>query len=173
MTKYEEGWPQGFYKPLAKPVVTMSVSRKHIKVDNIPIYDTSLIYSRVLCLQKVRDINLKYVLSYELAAIPPSMFDDKSGEMRLTTTKSSLKTKLQVEVADRRTVPADVVVLDGCAVLWVISWPTNGGVEDYVKNAVSYIGGCLQTADTYIVFDRYYSNSIKEAHTHSQSGEAC
>ena len=62
MTKYEQGLPQGFHKPLAKLVVIVLVLRKHIKVDNIPIYDTSLIYSRVLCLQKVRDINLKDVL---------------------------------------------------------------------------------------------------------------
>ena len=73
-----------------------------------------------------------------------------------------MKTKHQVEVPDRRRVPADVIVLDGSAVLCVISWPTNGVVEDYARNAVSCMAGCLQTADIYIVFGRYYSNSIKE-----------
>ena len=162
MKDYEQGWPQSFHKPLTKKVVLMSVSRKHIKVNDIPVFDTSLIYSRVLGLQKARDINLKDVLSHELAGIPTSMFDEKTGGMRITSSKSTLKKKLQVEVSNRTSSQAECIVLDGCAVLWVIAWPDRGVVQDFVKNVLTYVTGYLQTADTYLVFDRYYSKSIKQ-----------
>ena len=75
-----------------------------------------LIYSRLLCLQKVRDVNMKDVLGYELPYAPPSMFD-KTGEMRISKAKSTLKTRLQVELTKRRIVSPSAIVLDGCAIL--------------------------------------------------------
>ena len=60
---------------------------------------------------KVRDVNMKDVLSYELASTPPSLFD-KSGEMRITKAKATLKAKLQVEQSVRfSTAPDGIVVL--------------------------------------------------------------
>ena len=85
MKDYEDHWPSSFHKPLSKKVVTMSVSRKHVKVGQEAVYDPQLIYSRVLGLQHVRDINLKDVMSFELAATPPSMFEE-NGDMRITET---------------------------------------------------------------------------------------
>ena len=96
----------------------------------VDLYDAQLIITRVLCMQKVREINLKDVLSYELAGILPSMFDEKSEEMHLSTSKSKLKTKLQVQVTGRRSVPADVIILDECAILSLIDWPAHGTVKD-------------------------------------------
>ena len=40
----------------------MSASRKHIKIGEVDVYDTNLIYSRVLGLQKSRDIDLKDIM---------------------------------------------------------------------------------------------------------------
>ena len=60
-----------------------------------PVYDTRLIYSRVLGLQKVRNINLQDILKYELAPVPPSMFEH-NGDIRITKSKSILKQQLQV-----------------------------------------------------------------------------
>ena len=171
MQRYASGWPNSFHQPLSKPIVSMAFSKKQNTVDNVQVYDTSLIYSRVLGLQKVRDIDLKDVLSYELAAIPPSLFDEKSGEMRLSSSKSTLKSKLKVELTDRRSSPADAIVLDGCAVLWVVNWPNHGTVGDFVRNVVSYISHCLQTADTYLIFDRYYPHSTKEAVRINRAGK--
>ena len=88
--EYEASWPEGFNNPLTKKVVTMSALKKHIKVGQIPVYDTTLIYSRVLGLQSTRGIDLKEVLRYELSPVPPSMFED-SGDMRITKTKSTRK----------------------------------------------------------------------------------
>ena len=170
MREYEASWPDGFHKPLAKQVITISASRKHIKVGHVPVYDTTLIYSRVLALQKVRDIDLESVLKYELAPVPTSMFDI-NGDMRITKSKSTLKKKLQVEVSDRQSHPPDSIILDGCAVLWVINWPTHGTVEDYIKNLLSYLIECQKKCSTYLVFDRYYDNSIKTGTRNARAGK--
>lgn len=170
MKSYEDGWPESFHKPLAKPTVTMAEQKKRVKVGDVPVYDPSLIYGRVLCLQKVRDINMKDVLSYELASAPPSMFD-KSGEMRITKAKSSLKTKLQVEQSERFSTPPDVIVLDGCAILWVVRWPAHGLVQDFIKNFLDYLSRHLNITDTYLIFDRYYDNSVKDITRSSRAGK--
>jgi hypothetical protein len=112
-------------------------------------------------MQKVREIDIKDVLSYALAGLPPSMFDDKPGEIHPPTSKSTLKAKLQVEMTDRRS--ADVIILDECAILWVIDWPAHVSVNDFVRNIVGYMVRCMQAADNYLVFDRYCQNSFKEA----------
>ena len=62
MKEYESGWPDNFHKPLKKLIV--SVTRKHIKVGDEAVYDTNLIYTQVLGLQKSREIDLKEVLMY-------------------------------------------------------------------------------------------------------------
>ena len=160
MKQFEAGWPESFHKPLTKKAVTMTASRKHITVGQTPVYDTTLIYSRILGLQKARDINLKDVLQYELAPVPPSMFED-NGDMRITKSKSTLKKKLQVETTHHTSFTPDSIILDGCAVLWVIQWPTRGTVEDYIKNLLNYLLCCLEKCDTYLIFDRYYEKSLK------------
>ena len=131
----------------------MAEQKKRVKVGDVPVYDPSLIYSRVLCLQKVRDINMKDVLNYELASAPPSMFD-KSGEMRITKAKSSLNTKLQVEQSECLSTHANVIVLDRCAILWVVCWPAYGLMQDLIKNFFDYLSRHLNITDTYLIFDR-------------------
>lgn len=169
MTEYLEGWPQTFNKPLKRPVELMS--KQHTKIGSVTVYDTSLIYSRVLCLQKVRDINMQDVLSYELAAFPPSMFDEKTGDMRLTSSKSTLKTKLQVDKSSRAVAPPDAFVLDGCAILWVVRWPNKGTVEDYIRNFTQHLKYYFNKADTYLVFDRYVEMSTKEILRKTRAGK--
>ena len=110
------------------------------------------------------------VLGHGLAGVPTSMFAD-TGEMRLTKSKSFLKTKLQVELADRRSVPPDVIVLDACAILWMVKWPAHGLVKDYLQNVLDYVISQLNIADTYLLFDRYYDNSIKKATRTSRAGK--
>ena len=66
------------------------------------------------------------------------MFED-NGDIRICKSKATLKNRLQVEVSSRFVEPADVILIDGCAVLWVISWPSSSGtVEDFLKNMVVY-----------------------------------
>ena len=170
MKEYEDHWPSSFHKPLSKQVVTMAAGRKHVKVGQEAVYDPNLIYSRVLGLHSVRDVNLKDIMQFELAAVPPSMFED-SGDMRITKTKSVMKKKLQVEVSDRLSSSPDAFIIDGCAVLWVIRWPTKGTVEDFILNLLAYVNERLKSCDTYLVFDRYYEYSIKNATRTTRAGK--
>ena len=97
---------------------------------------------------------MKDVLGYELSYAPPSMFE-KTGNMRISKAKSALKTKLQVELTARHSTPPEAIVLDGCAILWVIRWPAHGVVRDFVENVFQYTVNHLKVCDTYLIFDRY------------------
>ena len=99
MTEFESGWPTSFNKTITKKVTMMASTKKSIKLDGKPVYDTELIYTRVICLQQYRDIDIKDVLSYELSPVPASLFDE-SGTMRAQS-KAVVKTKLQVEQSSR------------------------------------------------------------------------
>ena len=76
------------------------------------MYDTQLIYRRVICLQKYRYVDITDVLS---GAVPASLFDE-SGAMHAQS-KAILKIKLQVEQSTRIHRVTDAVNIDGCAML--------------------------------------------------------
>lgn len=168
MAEFESGWPESFNKTLSKKVTTMTVTRKNIKVDETPIYETELIYSRVICMQQHRDIDIKEVLTYELSPVPASLFDD-NGTMRVQS-KSILKSKLQVEHSSRTADPPDTVIIDGCAMLWAVHWPSSGSVEDYAVNFMKTINYHLTHSDVYLVFDRYINDSTKHMARATRSG---
>ena len=92
---YKNSWPEGFNGALSKNVTTMAVSRKGVKFGTGTVYDTQLIYSRVMGLVSTGPIDLEDLFNYELASLPTSVFDD-NGIMRISTSKSVLKNKLQV-----------------------------------------------------------------------------
>ena len=56
---------------------------------------------------------------------------------------------------------ANVSVLDGSAILWVVPWPADGSVNDYIANFKYVIGKRLRVEDVYLIFDRYYDFSTK------------
>ena len=89
--------------------------------------------------------------------------------MRVTTTKSVLKRKLQIEHTARLDVSPQAVIIDGCALLCVVHWPTNGTVQDFVSNYTTCVICYLKNSDVYLVFDRYYPQSIKGV-THTVRG---
>ena len=168
MTEFESGWPTSFNKTLTKNVTMMTSAKKSIKFDGKPVYDTELIYTRVICLQQYRDIDITDVLSYELSPVPASLFDE-SGAMRAQS-KAVLKTKLQVEQSSRIQGVPDAVIIDGCAMLWTVHWPTSGTVGEYVVNFMGSIKYHLERGDVYVVFDRYIANSTKQMTRSSRSG---
>jgi len=170
LASFEKSWPGGFNASLSKMVVTMAVKRKSVKVGNNNVYDTSLIYSRVLGLQQCRDIDIKTVLAHELSPVPTSMFDDE-GKMRIATTKSTLKKKLQVTLSQRLVEKAEVEILDGCAILWVINWPNKGTVADFVNGFTRNVMKRVASQDTYLIFDRYFDFSIKSGTRAARAGE--
>ena len=84
--------------------------------------------------------------------------------------KAILKTKLQVEQSSRTQGTPNVVIIDECAMLWSVHWPTNGTVLDYVVNFMGTIKYHLAVCDVYLVFDRYTESSTKEMTQSSRSG---
>ena len=170
MVLFEENWPSGFYATIPKQIVTMAVTLKSVRVGDNIVYDVNLVYSRVLGVQQTRSINLTDVLKHELAPIPTSMFKD-DGEMRIATTKSDLKKKLEVAVSSRTVDNVDVTVIDGCALLWSVHWPEKGTVKDYVDNICEYLMRKVVHSDVYLTFDRYYDYSIKSVTRGSRGGK--
>ena len=61
----------------------MASGKKGTKVGIQVIYDTEMIFSRVMGLQATaRNVDFKDVLSFELAALPTALFHD-TGAMRI------------------------------------------------------------------------------------------
>ena len=88
---FKAGWPDSFYETLKKIIIPMDAKSKHVSIGEHRVYDQELIYARAIgLLASSRELNFDDVLSYELAAYPPSMFSEE-GKMRTATAKSSLK----------------------------------------------------------------------------------
>ena len=106
MNQFASKWPTGFYDSIKKKVTTMAVSKNCLKINEIPVYDTEIIFSRILCLMSSGDVDLQDVIgNYELSPIATSIFDDE-GNPRIPKNKSVLKNALKVgNVSAKPTVP--------------------------------------------------------------------
>ena len=117
MKTFELSWPTGFNAPISKEVKTMQLMKKHVGVSAIKLYDTNVIYSRIIGLQASgREVEIYDVLKYELAPVPMAMFDS-SGDMRVANTKSTLKPQLQVKTSNRHADHDNRLIVDGSAML--------------------------------------------------------
>ena len=68
-------------------------------------------------------------MSHELAPVPTALFAD-SGHMRISASKSTLKTYMKIEVSSGvANEEIEVNVICGCALLWVPGWPAVGNVQ--------------------------------------------
>ena len=66
---------------------------------------------------------------------------------------------LKVTVPTRGKTPV-MTIVDGCAVLWKIQWPSaNGTVQEFVKSFHKFVYDMLKKNDLVIIFDRYYDYS--------------
>ena len=155
METFEKTWPEGFHNTIPRTVTTMSLSRRHLKVGKMKVFDTETIYTRAMALQASScGLDTDSLLAHEMAPYPTSMFDE-DGHMREAKTKSNLKNALKVDIssciAERH---IDVTFLDGCAFLWVVPWPSSGSVQDYLDRFHGYLHKYLKTSHVYLVFDR-------------------
>ena len=48
MKQFESKWPTGFDEKISKVVETQAAGKKHLKVGNSKVFDTNLIYTRVI-----------------------------------------------------------------------------------------------------------------------------
>ena len=70
--------------------------KKQRGADPMEQCDSGLIFARVKALMSTRAINLNDVLKYELAAVPTSIFDEKSGELRSSKSSEDSRWKLPI-----------------------------------------------------------------------------
>ena len=141
MENFKGGWPDSLYCLLGKLVVTMDVKKNHVLVGKERVYDQELIYARVTgLLASSREINFNYVLAFELAAYPPSMFN-ADGKMNVATCKSTLKHKLQV-IYINVIAQSHTMIHDVSALLWVITWP--GKLRVYVDAFKAFVHEALR-----------------------------
>jgi len=116
---FEKTWPEGFSNTIPKKVETVATSCKSVQIGDSKVFDLNAIYTRVIAfLSSDRDLDIKDVLSYELAAVPMAIFTENG--MCICKAKSILKRLLQVEVSRRNAGDAGITVTDGSALLWTI-----------------------------------------------------
>ena len=161
MASYQASLPDGFQTTITKEVVTMKdATRSSTKNKSAEVYNTEIIFSRVMYLLSAGHIQIDDLFKYELAPVPTALFKD-TGEGRYPTSKADLKNALKVEVSTRNISP-DAIVIDGCAMLHsAVHWPKGGKVDDFLAGVRYYISKKLSAADVYLIFDRYREFSIK------------
>ena len=116
----------------------MENRKKGVKAGEKMVLDPEVIYARALALQTINpEFDLEKLLVYELAPYPMSIFNEE-GLMR-TCKKSKLMAGLKVEVPARMVGKPDAIFLDGCAILWVVGWPTQGNIGSFVKSFRNYL----------------------------------
>ena len=86
--------------------------------------------------------------------------------MRICKSKVDLKKNTRVEATSRNANVINCTILDGCAILWCVAWPTSSPtsqalVRDYVESFKKYLQLHLSQGDVYLVFDRYIEFSTK------------
>ena len=116
-------------------------TKKSIKVGAVKVYDTILIYLRVIGLQASdRPVDIADLLAHEHARVPSPLFTD-SGELKTASAKYVLKTNTaQLLSARRAQENVDVLVIDGSAYLWIPSWPASGTIQHYIEKFKYHIG---------------------------------
>ena len=179
MKEFEESLPDGFYETISMKVETMAITKKSFRVGDSKVYNTELIYSRVIGLQaSSREVNITDVMSCELSPIPTGLFSD-SGDMRISKSKSTLKNLTKVDASSRQAAKeATCTVIDGCALLWIPRWPSSTSTKqplviDYVNKFADHIKEKLKKGDTYLVFDKYNNYSTKSSTRIARMAEGC
>ena len=99
MKEHERQWPEGSRNTISKRVKTIADGEKFISVGTEKVYDTTVIYSRVVGMQaRSRELYLKKVLRHELALVPTSM-SPNSDAARMCEAKIDLKKSLARETS--------------------------------------------------------------------------
>ena len=87
---------KSFWEPLKKCTVSTFADMKNAlsnDKDRKLIIDTEVLFQRLLAVCRSRDVDLRNVLQYELATVPPALFHD-DGTMRKTN-KADLAQRLE------------------------------------------------------------------------------
>ena len=99
MKEHERQWPEDFRNTISKKVKTIADGKMIVSVGTEKVYDTTVIYSRVVGTEaRSRELGLKKVLRHKLAPVPASMFLN-SGEARMCEAKIDLNKSLARETS--------------------------------------------------------------------------
>ena len=97
MKEFEAVLLEHFHNIIQKLVVAMKEMKKKVKTGDIVVYNTEVIYSRVMCLLNPKQIDLKDLFQYELSPVPLSIFDGSGDSRRSLTSKTHLWKKPHCE----------------------------------------------------------------------------
>jgi len=129
------------------------------------ILETEVLFRRLLAVSKNRDIDMKMVLTYELAAVPPSLFHD-DGMMRKTK-KADLAEKLESHCSETFDLAQDThtptaYIADGMTMLQALTedhFKTFNDLAEIILKRLFRIlrSPTFQAEIVTVVFDRYDS----------------
>ena len=171
MNEFEAALPECFHNTIQKTVVIMKEMKKKVKMVDVVVYNTEVIYSRVMCLLNVKQIDLKDLFKYELSPVQLSLFDE-NGDSRLAKQKDDLENTLKEEVSLRTCLSENAVVLNGCAFLWSVHWPKAGNVSNLVNVFKDYVMKFLHKSNVFLIFDWHHDYSIKGVTRQDRVGNA-
>ena len=161
MENFQKSLPGGFCDTISGKVKAMADCKKGMKSGKKIVLDPVVIYARALTLRHFNpDLNFENLLVYEFAPYLTSMFNEK-GAICPCSQKSKLTAGLKVEVSARTVGKPDTFLLDGCAIFWVVAWPSKGTIGSLVVNFWKYVVDKLKIADVFLILDWYYDDSIK------------
>ena len=116
MVAFQRSLPDRFRSTIKKEFVSMKETGKSgIKTKTVEVYNTEIIFSRVMYLLPAGHIQMEDLFKYELAPVPTALFKD-AGEGRYPTSKVVFKNGFKVEVSTI-TIVADAIIIDGCTML--------------------------------------------------------
>ena len=114
MVAFQRSLPDRFRSTIKKEFVSMKETGKSgIKNKTVEVYNTEIIFSRVMYLLSAGHIQMEDLFKYELAPVPTALFKD-TEEGRYPTSKVVLKNGLKVSTI---TIVADAIIIDGCTML--------------------------------------------------------
>ena len=134
--------------------------------------ESEVLFRRLFCIAKMRNINLRTVLTYELAAVPPSLFFD-DGSMRKTA-KADLAQELESVSPEVHHIPPDPeqtetsYIIDGFAILHSLNETTFKTYDDLADILLQKIlrifkNAAMGASEITVVFDRYQEKSINQS----------
>ena len=145
--------PNSFNEPI-KVVTSLMMDNQFKSAVIVKVVSIEKILGQLLLLQQNGE-DMKVILRcYELFPLPLSMFQ-KNGKPRQTQ-KSVLKKLLASLVSLRLIEAPDVKMIDGCAQLWYVEWPSSGTIEGFLILFFQKLERYLNTCDIVLIFDRYF-----------------
>ena len=161
--EHEKKLPAGFHDNINAGVKTMAYTGSCSKASTKSVTtNPDAIINRALPMLSSGEIDLPVMFATELSEVVTSLFQ-ANGEIRAATDKSKPIQRLASFKLHRNLPKANIVIIDGVAMLWSMYWPHNVNVCDLVSGVASYLARQLPQSfkGVHLIFDRYCEYSIK------------